>query len=68
MVFDLPGAYQDGNPWGRGDVVIGSDVWLGRGAWVRSGVTMGDGAIVGFASVVTRSIGPHEPWAAIPRG
>jgi acetyltransferase-like isoleucine patch superfamily enzyme len=54
----LPGAYEDGHPQSRGDIVIGSDVWIGRGARVMSGVTIGSGAVVGAYSVVTQDVRP----------
>ncbi len=57
--FKLPGAYQDGSPSSRGDVVIGNDVWIGRGARIFSGVTIGDGAVVGGYSVVRKDIAPY---------
>jgi acetyltransferase-like isoleucine patch superfamily enzyme len=56
--YGLPGAYQDGQPTSKGDIVIGNDVWVGRGARVMSGVTIGDGAVIGAYSVVTRNVRP----------
>ena len=48
--WKLDGAYEDGMPETRGDIVIGSDVWLGTGALILSGVKIGHGAIVAGAS------------------
>lgn len=56
-LLDLPGAYE-GNPWSRGDIVIGSDVTFGGGSRVLSGVAIGDGAVVREHSVVTKDVRP----------
>lgn len=58
----LDGAFTDGTPWTKGDIVVGSDVWIGRGAKVLSGVTIGHGAVVGAYSVVVSDI---EPFAVV---
>jgi acetyltransferase-like isoleucine patch superfamily enzyme len=58
-VFDMPGAYKDGNPSNKGDIVIGNDVWIGSGARVLSGVTIGDGAVIGGYSVVAKDVRPY---------
>jgi acetyltransferase-like isoleucine patch superfamily enzyme len=55
----LPGAYDDGHPSSRGDILVGSDVWIGRDARVLSGVTIGNGAVVGADTVVTRDVRPY---------
>jgi acetyltransferase-like isoleucine patch superfamily enzyme len=65
-LFDLPGAYEDGHPTSKGDVVVGNDVWIGRGARVLSGVTIGDGAVVAGYSVVTRDVRPYAIVAGNP--
>jgi acetyltransferase-like isoleucine patch superfamily enzyme len=57
--LDLPGAFEDGHPASKGDIVIGNDVWIGRGARVLSGVTVGDGAVVGGYSVVSKDVRPY---------
>ncbi len=64
--FDLPGAYTDGHPHTKGDVVIGNDVWIGRGARVLSGVTVGDGAVIAGYSVVTKDVRPYAIVAGNP--
>ena len=64
--FNLPGAYSDGHPWTKGDVVIGNDVWIGRGVRVLSGVTVGDGATIGGYSVVTKDVRPYAIVAGNP--
>lgn len=58
--YDLPGAYHDGQPWSKGDVIVGNDVWIGRGARILGGLTIGDGAVVGGHAVVTRSVEPYS--------
>jgi acetyltransferase-like isoleucine patch superfamily enzyme len=55
----LEGAFEDGLPETKGDIVIGNDVWIGRGARVLSGVTVGDGAVVGAYAVVASNIPPY---------
>ncbi len=64
--FNLPGAYEDGQPASRGDVVIGSDVWLGYGSTVLSGVHIGDGAIIGAQAMVTKDVPPYGIVAGNP--
>jgi acetyltransferase-like isoleucine patch superfamily enzyme len=58
-ILELPGAYADGHPQAKGNVVIGNDVWIGRGARVMSGVTVGDGAVIGAYAVVTHNVRPY---------
>jgi acetyltransferase-like isoleucine patch superfamily enzyme len=65
-VYGLPGAYADGHPRSRGDLVIGNDVWIGRGARVRGGLTIGDGAVIGGYAVVTRDVRPYAIVAGHP--
>jgi acetyltransferase-like isoleucine patch superfamily enzyme len=62
----LDGAFRDGHPTGRGDIVVGSDVWIARDALVLSGVTIGDGAVVATRSVVTRDVRPYAIVAGNP--
>ena len=62
----LPGAFSDGHPLSRGDIIIGNDVWVGREAKIRSGVTVGDGAVLGAAAVVTRPVRPYAVVAGNP--
>lgn len=46
--------------FGRGKIVIGSDVWLGYGVTVLDGVTIGDGAIAGINAVVAKDVPPYS--------
>ena len=55
----LPGAYEDGHPASRGDILVGNDAFIGRGARVFSGVTIGNGAVVGADTVVTHDVRPY---------
>jgi acetyltransferase-like isoleucine patch superfamily enzyme len=64
--WGMPGAYNDGMPSSRGDVVIGSDVWLGTDAMILSGVRIGHGAVVAARSVVTRDVPPFAYVAGVP--
>jgi acetyltransferase-like isoleucine patch superfamily enzyme len=59
VMFDLPGAFEDGHPASKGDIHIGHDVWLARGAKIMSGVEVGDGAVVAAHAVVTRPVRPY---------
>ncbi|MHC1560582.1 CatB-related O-acetyltransferase [Actinomycetospora sp. C-140] len=54
----LAGAGSDGQPWSKGDIVVGSDVWVGARATVISGVTIGHGAVIAAGAVVTRDVPP----------
>jgi acetyltransferase-like isoleucine patch superfamily enzyme len=56
----------DGQPYARGDVVIGHDVWIGNDVLIRSGVTVGNGAVLGACSVVTKDVCPYEVVAGNP--
>ena len=66
IMWNLEGAYQDGMPETRGDIVVGSDVWLGTGAMLLPGVTIGHGAIVAARPVVTRDVEPFAIVAGCP--
>lgn len=55
----LPGAFEDGQPYSRGPVVIGNDVWVGYGALIMSGVTIGNGAVVAARALVVRDVPPY---------
>lgn len=57
-VLGMPGAFRDGHPATKGDIVIGNDVWIGRGATVLSGVRVGNGAVIGAEAVVTQDVRP----------
>ena len=56
----------------QSEAVTGGAIHVHRGAWIGSratilgGVVIGEGAVVGAASVVTRSVPPHEFWAGNP--
>lgn len=65
-VRGLPGAYEDGVPATRGDVVIGNDVWVGRGVTIRSGTHIADGAVIGAGAVVATSVRPYAIVAGNP--
>jgi acetyltransferase-like isoleucine patch superfamily enzyme len=65
-MLGLGGAEEAGQPWSKGDVVIGNDVWIGRGAKILGGVTIGDGAVVAAWSVVTKSVAPYTLVAGVP--
>ena len=62
----LPGAYEDGQPFSRGPVTLGSDVWIGYDVVILSGVTIGHGAVVGAGSLVTRDVPPFAIAAGNP--
>jgi chloramphenicol O-acetyltransferase type B len=64
--WKMNGAYDDGMPETRGDIIIGSDVWLGTDVVVLSGLNIGHGAIVATRSVVTHSIPPYAIVAGSP--
>ena len=65
-MLDLPGAYEDGFPHGRGDIHVGHDAWLAQGAIVMSGVTIGPGAVVATRAVVTKDVAPYAIVGGIP--
>lgn len=64
--WGLEGAWRDGHPATKGDIVIGNDVWIARDATVLSGVTIGDGAVVAAGAVVTRDVRPYAVVAGNP--
>lgn len=66
VAFGLKGAYEDGNPSTKGDIIIGSDVWIGTGVTILSGVTIGDGAIIYNNSLINRSIPPYSIVGGVP--
>jgi len=65
-MLDLPGAYEDGFPHGRGDTHVGHDACLAEGVIVMSGVTIGPGAVVTTRSVVTKDVAPYEIAGGTP--
>jgi acetyltransferase-like isoleucine patch superfamily enzyme len=54
--FSMSTAYEDGQPFSRGDVNIKNDVWIGRDVLIRDGVNIGSGAIIGAGAVVTKDV------------
>lgn len=56
LMFDLPGALEDGHPATKGDIQIGHDVWIGAGATIMSGVTIGNGAVVAGCALVVKDV------------
>jgi chloramphenicol O-acetyltransferase type B len=66
IMWQMDGAFRDGMPRTRGDIVIGSDVWLGTEVMILSGVTIGHGSIVAARSVVTRDVPPYSIVAGAP--
>jgi len=65
-MLDLPGAYEDGFPHGRGDIHVGHDTWITPGSVVMSGVTIGTGAVVSTRSVVTKDVRPYAIVGGVP--
>jgi acetyltransferase-like isoleucine patch superfamily enzyme len=59
VVHGLPGALEDGQPFSRGPVTIGSDVWIGYDVVILSGVTIGHGAVVAAGALVTKDVPPY---------
>jgi acetyltransferase-like isoleucine patch superfamily enzyme len=49
-----------GQPWSKGNVIIGNDVWIGTCATIHSGVTIGDGAVIASNAVVTKDVEPYS--------
>lgn len=64
--LNLPGAYTDGMPKTRGDVVIGADAWIGHEALIMSGVHIGVGAVVAARAVVSESVPDFAVVAGSP--
>lgn len=60
IIFEMPGAFCDGHPASKGDVVIGSDVWIGHRDTILSGSTIGHGAVVAAEAVVAGSVRPYS--------
>jgi acetyltransferase-like isoleucine patch superfamily enzyme len=66
IMYDLPGALEDGHPTTKGNITIGNDVWIGTDALILSGVTVGDGAVIGAAAVVSADVRPYAVVAGNP--
>jgi chloramphenicol O-acetyltransferase type B len=66
IIWNMPGAGQDGCPVPSGDTYIGSDVWLCQRAFVRSGSRIGDGAVIAAGAVVTKDVPPFAIVARNP--
>jgi chloramphenicol O-acetyltransferase type B len=66
ILWDLPGAGDDGYPSTKGDTRVGSDVWIGHEALILSGVTIGDGAVIAARAVVTKDVEPYAIVAGNP--
>ncbi len=64
--FGLPGAYQDGMPACKGDVIIEADVWIGTGVTILSGVRLGVGSVVAAGAVVTKDVEPYSVVGGVP--
>src|ERR1017187_7898517 len=64
--WKLPGAYKDGIPATKGDIIVGSDVWIGTDAMILSGVRIGHGVIVATRSVLTKDVPPHAIVGGAP--
>ncbi len=62
----LPGAYTDGMPTSRGEIVVGSDVWFGTNSVVLSGVTIGHGAVIAAGAVVADDVPPYAIVGGVP--
>ena len=56
----------EGNPFGKGDTVVGNDVWIGSDAKIMSGVTIGDGAVVAASALVTKDVPPYMIVGGVP--
>ncbi len=65
-MLDLPGAYEDGFPYGRGDINVGHDTWVTNRTTVLSGLTIATGAVVGTGAVVTKDVAPYAIVAGNP--
>ena len=63
---NLMGDGTNTDAFGKGAIVVGSDVWIGINALVMSGVTIGHGAVVAAAAVVTRDVPPYAVVAGVP--
>lgn len=62
----LPGMYEDGQPFSKGDIEIGSDVWIGEDVTILSGVRIGHGAIIATGSLVNKDVADYEIVGGVP--
>ena len=62
----MEGAFADGMPSTKGDIVVGNDVWIGSGVTVMSGVRIGDGAVICADSIVTSDVPPYSLAGGVP--
>lgn len=58
-VMHKPSQKIKGQPYSKGDVVIGHDVWVGNEATILSGVTVGNGAVIGAKALVSKDVPPY---------
>jgi acetyltransferase-like isoleucine patch superfamily enzyme len=58
--FGLEGAFLDGNPYSKGNIIIGHDVWIGTGVTILSGIEIGHGSVIAAGSVITKSVEPFS--------
>lgn len=64
--LNIPGAWKDGMPASKGNVVIGSDVWIGYGTTILSGVHIGDGAVISAGSLIVENVPPYAIVGGVP--
>ena len=57
--WNLPGKYEDGIPYTKGNIVIGNDVWISTNVTILSGVIIGHGAVIAAGAVVTKDVPPY---------
>lgn len=65
-LWHLNRAFEDGLPYNKGDIQVGSDIWIGTDAMILSGVHIGDGAIVAARSVITKDVPPYAIVGGVP--
>jgi virginiamycin A acetyltransferase len=65
-VFFQQASHITGNPYSKGDIVVGNDVWIGKFAAIMSGVKVGNGTVIAANSVVTKDVAPYTIVAGNP--